>query len=53
MNAVQHPRHDLRDLLAHAVRFSVLAALAGVERRSSPLCAGSPGCPSDGGAGQA
>ena len=32
MTAVQHPRRDLDDLLAHAVRFSVVAALAGVEK---------------------
>ena len=28
----QHPRHDLDDLLTHAVRFSIVAALAGVEK---------------------
>ena len=32
MTAVQHPRHDLDDLLTHAVRFSIVAALAGVEK---------------------
>jgi len=32
MTAVQHPRHDLDDLLTHAVRFSVVAALAAVEK---------------------
>jgi len=32
MTAVGHPRHDLDDLLVHAVRFSVVAALAGVEK---------------------
>ncbi len=32
MTTVQHPRHDLDDLLTHAVRFSIVAALAGVER---------------------
>jgi DNA-binding MarR family transcriptional regulator len=32
MTAVQHPRHDLDDLLTHAVRFSIVAALAEVEK---------------------
>ncbi len=32
MTTVQHPRHDLDDLLTHAVRFSVVAALAGVQK---------------------
>lgn len=32
MTASQHPRHDLDDLLTHAVRFSIVAALAGVEK---------------------
>ncbi|SDY79534.1 DNA-binding transcriptional regulator, MarR family [Micromonospora pattaloongensis] len=27
-----HPRRDLDDLLTHAVRFSIVAALAGVEK---------------------
>lgn len=30
MTATDHPRHQLDDLLTHAVRFSVVAALAGV-----------------------
>jgi DNA-binding MarR family transcriptional regulator len=32
MTANQHPRHSLDDLLTHAVRFSIVAALAGVEK---------------------
>ena len=28
---LRHPRRDLDDLLTHAVRFSIVAALAGVE----------------------
>ena len=32
MTAIQHPRRDLDDLLTHAVRFSIAAALAAVER---------------------
>jgi DNA-binding MarR family transcriptional regulator len=29
---VKHPRHDLDDLLGHAVRFSIVALLAAAER---------------------
>jgi DNA-binding HxlR family transcriptional regulator len=29
---LSHPRRDLDDLLTHAVRFSIVAALAGVQR---------------------
>lgn len=32
MTTVHHPRRDLDDLLIHAVRLSVVAALAGVEK---------------------
>ena len=32
MTAAAHPRHELDDLLTHAVRFSIVAALAGVEK---------------------
>src|SRR3954471_9787720 len=31
MTALEHPRHDLDDLLTHAIRFSIVAALAGVQ----------------------
>ena len=36
-SALPHPRHELDELLTHAVRFSVLAALAGVERAEFAL----------------
>jgi len=32
-----HPRHELDELLNHAVRFSVMAALAGVEKAEFAL----------------
>ena len=32
-----HPRHELDELLTHAVRFSVVAALAGVEKAEFAL----------------
>mgnify|MGYP000926453176 FL=1 len=32
-----HPRHELDELLTHAVRFSVVAALSGVERAEFAL----------------
>jgi DNA-binding MarR family transcriptional regulator len=32
MTALGHPRHDLDELLTHAVRFSIVAALAEVEK---------------------
>lgn len=32
MTATGHPRHRLAELLTHAVRFSIVAALAGVDR---------------------
>lgn len=32
-----HPRHELDELLTHPVRFSVVAALAGVERAEFAL----------------
>lgn len=37
MTSTDHPRHRLDDLLTHAVRFSVAAALAGVERAEFAL----------------
>lgn len=33
----QHPRHELDDRLTHAVRFSVVAALAGVQKAEFAL----------------
>jgi DNA-binding MarR family transcriptional regulator len=32
MTASQHPRHSLDDLLTHPIRFSIVAALDGVEK---------------------
>ncbi|MFJ6002398.1 transcriptional regulator [Arthrobacter sp. NPDC092385] len=32
MTAGQHPRHSLDDLLTHPVRFSIVAALHGLEK---------------------
>lgn len=32
-----HPRHNLDDLLTHAVRLSIMAALAGVEKAEFAL----------------
>lgn len=37
MSAGAHPRHDLDDLLVHAVRLSIVAALADVERAEFAL----------------
>ncbi len=37
MTATDHPRHRLDNLLTHAVRFSVVAALAGVDRAEFAL----------------
>jgi DNA-binding MarR family transcriptional regulator len=37
VTAAHHPRHQLDDLLTHAVRFSVVAALAGMERAEFAL----------------
>ncbi len=37
MTATGHPRHRLDDLLTHAVRFSVVAALDGVDRAEFAL----------------
>ena len=35
--ATPHPRHELDELLVHAVRFSVVAALSGLERAEFSL----------------
>ncbi len=37
MTATGHPRHRLDDLLTHAVRLSIVAALAGVDRAEFAL----------------
>jgi DNA-binding MarR family transcriptional regulator len=37
MTGDAHPRHDLDVVLAHAIRFSIVAALAGVERAEFAL----------------
>lgn len=37
MTATGHPRHRLDDLLTHAVRLSIAAALAGVDRAEFSL----------------
>lgn len=37
MTATGHPRHRLDDLLTHGVRFSIMAALDGVERAEFAL----------------
>ena len=37
MTSTRHPRHDLDSVLANGVRFSVIAALQGVERAEFAL----------------